>query len=283
MKNILVIGSKGMLGMDMMMLLEAHPEYNPIGCTRDELDITKLDLVNRVVEDVSPDMVINCAAYTDVEQAEEQIDRAYQVNSYGPEYLARATKERNIPLVQISTNFVFDGSQEEPYREDQKPHNPINIYGASKLRGEELAQQYNDKVYIIRTSNLFGAHGKNFVQTITRLGETKDTLQVIGDQIGNPTYTKHLAQAIIDIIEENADYGVYHLTNSTPAGAGISWYTFAKKIMEIRGFPTKLTRVTTEAYPTKAHRPRQGVILNTKRPQLPSYQDALQEFLAKHL
>ena len=283
MKTILVIGAKGMLGMDLMRQLEDHPEYTAVGYGRDDLNITQIDSVSREVPKVHPDVVINCAAYTDVEGAEDHMDAAYQVNAYGAEYLARITKELDIPLVQVSTNFVFDGSQEEPYREDQIPQNPINIYGASKLRGEELAQQYNDKVYIVRTSNLFGPHGKNFVQTMVRLGETKDTLQVVGDQIGNPTYTKHLAQAIISMLDDGAEYGIYHLTNSTPTEAGISWYTFAKKIMEFRGFPTKVTRVTSEAYPSKAERPKQGTILNTKRPKLPSYQQALEEFLAAHL
>lgn len=283
MKTILVTGAKGMLGMDLMTLLENHSEYNPIGYGRDDMNITHLDSVEKEVLKVKPDIVVNCAAYTDVEGAEDHIDDAYQVNAYGAEYLARATKELGIPLVQVSTNFVFDGSQEEPYREDQDAKTPINVYGSSKLRGEELARQYNDKLYIVRTSNLFGSHGKNFVQTMVQLGQTKDSLQVVGDQIGNPTYTLHLAQAIIEMLDDNAEYGVYHLTNSTPAEAGISWYTFAKGIMEIRGFPTQVTRVTSEAYPSKAQRPKQGTILNTKRPSLPSYQQALEEFLAAHL
>ncbi len=283
MKKILVVGSKGMLGSDLVTLLEKYPNHEIIGYSRKDLDITSLDAVRQCLLKVEPDIVINCAAYTDVEGAEDHKEEAYQVNAYGAEYLARVTKEIDAVLVQVSTNFVFDGHQEEPYSEDQTEYNPLNVYGESKLRGEELAQKYNDKTYIVRTSNLFGAHGKNFVQTMIRLAETRDTLQVVSDQIGNPTYTKHLAQAIFDLIDDEDVYGVYHLSNTTPAEAGISWYTFAKKIIGIRGFPTKVLPTTSETYPSKAARPRQGTILNTKRASLPAYQDALQEFLAEHL
>ena len=207
---------------------------------------------------------------------------AFKVNAYGAEYIARGAKEYDIPLIHISTNYVFDGNQDEPYSETDTP-NPISVYGRSKLRGEELVQEYNPKHYIVRTSNLYGVHGKNFVQTMLRVAQERDSLQVVNDQIGNPTYTYDLAVALESLLADQAEYGMYHLTNSTPTDAGISWYHFAKKIMENRGMPTKVVPISSDDFPQAAKRPRQGTLANTKRPHMRHYQKALDAFLADHL
>lgn len=281
MTKILVFGSKGMLGTDLCHVLQVNG-YEVYGVAHTECDIRSWDQVFSTIQHIQPDGIINCASYTQVDKAEEEKDQAFNVNAYGAEYIARGAKEYDIPVVQISTNYVFAGDQEEPYTESDIPH-PMSIYGQSKLRGEELVQEYNSKHYIVRTSNLYGVHGKNFVQTMLRLAQERESLQVISDQIGNPTYTYDLAKAIEGLLADQAAYGIYHLTNRTPADAGISWYHFAKKIMENRGMPTKVVSIASEDFPQAAPRPRQGTLANTKCPHLRHYQDALDDFLAEHL
>ncbi len=282
MKKILIVGANGMLGKDMVDGF-SHAGYEVVGVDREELDITKTDLVQSKLTEIAPDVVINCAAYTDVNGAEDAKELAYQINAYGPEYLAGATRELDIPLVQISTNYVFDGTKETPYAEDDQPEQPLNVYGASKLRGEQLVKDTNPKHYIVRISNLFGPHGKNFVQTMVSLAKDRDTLQVVDDQLGNPTYTKDLVQAVRELLEDEAEYGIYHLTNTTPTEAGISWYRLAKRAIEYKGLPTKVLPVSSDQFPTKAERPIQGTLLNSKRPKLRSYQEALQEYVNTYL
>lgn len=281
MKHVLIVGANGMLGKDMVEGFSEQYTVTPVD--RAELDITQADLVQKKVAELNPDLVINCAAYTDVNGAEDNKDLCYQINAYGPEYLAGATRELDIPLVHISTNYVFDGKKETPYTEDETPEYPLNVYGASKLRGEELVREINPKHYVVRISNLFGPHGKNFVQTMVNLAKDRDTLQVVDDQLGNPTYTKDLVQAIKSLVEDQADFGVYHLTNTTPTDAGISWYRLAKRAIEYKGLPTKVLPVGSDQFPTKAERPLQGTVDNTKRRKLRPYQEALQEYVNTYL
>lgn len=281
MKKILIFGSKGMLGTDVSQVFQ-NKGYEVYGTTHTECDIRSWDQVISTIQNIHPDGIINCASYTQVDKAEEETEQAFNINAYGAEYIARGAKEYNIPVVQISTNYVFAGDQEDPYKETDTP-NPISVYGQSKLRGEELVQEYNHRHYIVRTSNLYGVHGKNFVQTMLKLAQERESLQVVSDQIGNPTYTQDLAQAIEALLSDQAEYGIYHLTNRTPTDAGISWYHFAKKIMENRGMPIKVVPIASEDFPQPASRPRQGTLTNTKRPHLRHYQEALDTFLADHL
>ena len=277
MKKVAIIGAKGMLGIDVLEEMKKKG-YDVLEYDTNNIDITKLSEVEKL-KDTGVNLVINCAAYTDVNGAEDHKELAYKVNAYGSEYLAAVTRDMDIPLVHISTDYVFDGSLAEGYTEESQQFRPLNIYGQSKFEGEKRLAQMNPKHYIIRTSWLFGTHGKNFVSTMIKLATERETLTVVSDQIGNPTYTKDLAQGIINLIESQADFGLYHLTNSTPEDKGISWFDLAECAIKAKGLKTVLTPVTSEAFPQKATRPQYSTLLNTKQPKLRPYQEAVIEYV----
>jgi dTDP-4-dehydrorhamnose reductase len=273
MKTIAIIGAKGMLGIDMTEEAKKRG-YTVLEYDRDTLDITSLSEVEKLKSE-NIDLVINCAAYTDVNGAEDNRDLAFKVNTYGPEYLAGLTRDLDIPLVHISTDYVFDGSISEGYVEDNQQFGPLNVYGKSKLEGEVRVASTNPKHYIIRTSWLFGEHGKNFVSTMVKLATERESLTVVNDQFGNPTYTKDLVNGIMSLLEDEVNYGVYHLTNSTPEEKGITWFDLAKCAIEAKGLKTSITPVTSEVFPQKATRPQYSTLKNTKRPKLPDYREAV--------
>ncbi|AOY78259.1 dTDP-4-dehydrorhamnose reductase [Clostridium formicaceticum] len=253
--KILVIGAKGQLGTDVVEKLSGG--YETIGVEKEALDITNLEGTINTVRDIKPDVIINTAAYTNVDGAETEVDLAYKVNCIGAKNLAIATMETGCRLVHISTDFVFDGQKSSPYIEFD-PSNPLSIYGKSKLAGEISIKEICHRHYILRTSWLYGEHGHNFVKTMLKLSETNRTLRVVDDQIGSPTYTKDLVAVIEKIITTDA-YGTYHASNEGEC----SWNAFAKKIFEVAGVKDiQVSPITSEELNRPAIRPKYSVMKN---------------------
>lgn len=255
MKKILVTGSKGQLGVDLVNILSN--EYYVIGLDKEKLDITNLDYVINIVKTIKPHIIINSAAYTNVDECEKNIDLSYKINSLGARNLAIASLENNSRLVHISTDFVFYGQKNEPYIEFDTP-NPLSIYGKSKLLGEEFIKQINPKHYILRTSWLYGENGNNFVKTMLKLGKENKTLKVVNDQRGTPTYTKDLVNTINMIIKSDA-YGTYHASNEGEC----TWFEFARRIFELANISDiEILPITTEELNRLAKRPKYSVMKN---------------------
>ena len=253
--RILVTGAKGMLGQDLCPALE-DCGYDVIETDIQTLDITDINQVKEFLEEESPDYVIHCAAYTNVDLAETEIEKAERVNIVGTANIAKICAEKNITLVYISTDYVFDGTKNSPYIPNDKP-NPINVYGRTKLGGELAVQRYCEKYYITRTSWLYGHHGKNFVETMLSLAE-KPEIKVVNDQIGSPTWTMELCNGIIKLIENQAEYGVYHVCGSGKT----SWYEFAKEIYNQTGLDVNIKPCSTEEFPRPAKRPKYSYMEN---------------------
>lgn len=275
--HILITGSNGMLGHALTAALSQ--QHKLTGFDRPDFDIAQLASIQSVVASHHPDLIINAAAYTDVDGCETNVDRAFAVNALGPRNLAVVCNELNIPLVHISTDYIFDGMATTPYKEWDKP-NPQSIYGKSKLLGEQYVRQLCTRHYIIRTSWLFGENGKNFVATMLRLAKERDEIGVVNDQTGSPTYTKDLAKAISEIIQQPA-YGTYHITNSGTC----TWYQFAREIFRQAGIDkVRVKPIITEEINRPAPRPRYSVLdnylwrLQGMRP-LRHYKDALGDYL----
>lgn len=255
MKKILVTGANGMLGHDLCPTLE-DAGFETIETDVDTLDITDLEQVEKVLREKKPDAVVHCAAYTNTHKAEEEKDLAMKINAEGTENLAKVCAELDIPIVYISTDYVFGGEKKEPYLPYDKP-NPINVYGLTKLKGEEAVQKHCKKFYIARTSWLYGLHGKNFVETMLSLAD-KPELKVVDDQIGCPTWTQELADGITTLLSEEAPYGIYHI-----CGTGkTSWYGFAKEIFELAGLKVNLIPCSSEEFPSPCKRPAYSVMYN---------------------
>lgn len=274
---ILVTGSNGQLGHDIIKLLE-NSEHRVYGYDRKQMDITDEKAVFREVTKIKPDVIVHCAAYTNVDGAEMDQDGAYAVNTLGTKYLAMAAKEVDAKMVYVSTDYVFDGEAKEPYEVDS-PTNPIGVYGKTKLGGEKAVKEILDKYYIVRTAWVFGKNGKNFVKTMLRLGKERGEIGVVADQYGSPTYTIDLAKFIIKLIQTDK-YGLYHATNSGTC----SWYEFAVEIFKQAGLNVKVNPLTTEQYPTPAKRPKFSVLSKKKIVEegftpLQHWQDALNAYL----
>ena len=256
----LIIGSSGMLGSD---LCKTFPDA--VKLTHHDLDITDREQVIESILKIKPDVVINAAAYTNVDGCEDNKELAFQVNGYGPGYIAEACARAGAKLVHFSTDYVFDGSKKE-YVESDIP-DPINVYGDSKLLGEKKIIENMDDYRIVRISWLFGIHGKNFVETMLKLSGEMDTVKVVNDQFGKPTYTMDLASKVKEIIE--LDPGIYHITND-----GIcSWYEFASSIID------NVIPCTSEEFPRKAKRPKYSVLVNTKTEPMRHWKEALKTYL----
>lgn len=275
--KVLVTGVKGQLGHDVVDELEKR-NHIPVGVDIDEMDITDHKSVSKVFSEVIPDGVIHCAAYTAVDAAENNIEVCRKVNAYGTENIARACKELDIPMIYISTDYVFDGQGIRPWEPDDE-RNPLNIYGQTKYEGELAVQQNLDKYFIVRIAWVFGKNGKNFVKTMLNLGMTHDRLTVVNDQIGSPTYTYDLARLLVDMIESDK-YGIYHATNE----GFCSWYDFACEIFKQAGMDhVTVTPVDSSAYPSKAKRPSNSRMSKDELTEngfkkLPEWQDALKRY-----
>lgn len=257
--RILVTGAKGMLGQDLCPMLEDEG-YEVVETDVDTLDITNFKKVNQVLTSEKFDYVIHCAAYTNVDGAEEDLETATLINVQGTENIAKVCGENKIKMIYISTDYVFDGTKKEPYLPEDEI-NPINNYGLTKFQGEEMVQKYCKKYYIARTSWLYGHHGKNFVETMISLAEKLEAgkeLKVVDDQIGCPTWTFELSSGILDIIDAEADYGIYHICGSGKT----SWYGFAKEIFKQMGMKVNLVPCKTEDFPRPAKRPKHSAMDN---------------------
>ena len=258
--NILITGCNGQLGNEMQLLEKENPQHTYFNTDVAELDITDQAAIEKMVMDHAIDGIVNCAAYTAVDKAEDNQELCRKLNSLAPGYLAAAIAKRGGWMIQISTDYVFDGTNHTPYTEDA-PTCPNSVYGVTKLEGEQAAQKACEKTMVVRTAWLYSTFGNNFVKTMIRLGKEKPELCVIFDQIGTPTYAHDLAVAIFAAINQGVVPGVYHFSNE----GVISWYDFTKAIHRIAGITTCHVRpLHTSEYPTPASRPHYSVLDKTK-------------------
>lgn len=274
--KVLIIGSEGMLGHDLVDALSAENEISTT--TIDTLDITDINKTIKTVKEINPDVVVHAAAFTDVNGSESNSDLAYKVNVLGTRNVAVACSEADSALVYICTDYVFDGTKGSPYQEYDQT-NPLSVYGKTKYLGEVYIRDILNKFYIVRTAWLYGFHGPNFVTTMLNLAKTNDTISVVNDQIGTPTYTVDLATAISQLIKKPA-YGIYHVTNS----GNCSWYEYAREIFDIAGIDIEVKPVTTEEFPSPAARPKYSVLENYNWkmegfPEIRSYKEALRDYM----
>ena len=267
--RVLVTGANGMLGQDLCPILEDNG-YEVIEASHSVLDVTLEENIVKYFEETMPDLVIHCAAYTNVDGAETEYEKAYLINSKGTENIAKASEKFGAVLVYISTDYVFDGQKGAPYNPEDKP-NPINNYGLTKLKGEEAVKQFCSKYYIIRTSWLYGHHGKNFVETMLSLKDNNE-IKVVDDQIGCPTWTVELAEAIVKIIHR--PYGIYHACS----GGETSWYEFAKEIFKLQDLEVNLLPCKTEDYPRPAKRPKYSAMDNSGL--IKNWKTSLEDYLS---
>jgi len=280
--NILITGCNGQLGSEMQLLEKQYPQHTYFNTDVAELDITDSKAIQQFVERNQIDGIVNCAAYTAVDKAEDNQELCDLLNHVAPGYLAEAIERRGGWLIQISTDYVFDGTNHTPYVETD-PVCPNSVYGRTKLAGEQAAQQTCSRTMIIRTAWLYSTFGNNFVKTMIRLGKEKPELGVIFDQIGTPTYARDLAVAIFAAINKGVNSGVYHFSNE----GVISWYDFTKAIHRIAGITGCHVRpLHTSEYPTPAHRPHYSVLDKTKIKQaygieIPYWEESLRECVAK--
>jgi dTDP-4-dehydrorhamnose reductase len=246
--KVLVTGANGMLGTDLCELL-TKSGYELIQVTLNDFDITRKSACEHFLDSCDFDILIHCAAYTNVDGAESDKETAFDVNAKATSYIAQITAKKNVPIVYISTDYVFDGTTSEPYKPNDKT-NPINVYGESKLEGEK-AVKINPKHYIVRTSWLYGIHGKNFVETMINLANTHPVLKVVNDQTGCPSWTCDVAEGIIRLIKSNSPYGLYHICG----GGYTTWYDFTREIFKLAAIEKEIIPVRTEEFPRPAKRP----------------------------
>lgn len=277
--RILITGAKGQLGKDLMNEL-AKRNIDSIGVDVAEMDITNKELVREVLNyqiEKGLDAIIHCAAYTAVDKAEDEKELSKKINAQGTEYIAEVCKEKNIKLMYISTDYVFNGEGENPWKVDDK-REPLNTYGFTKYEGELAVEKLN-KFFIVRISWVFGLYGNNFIKTMLRLGKERNELNVVDDQIGSPTYTKDLSILLADMIQTDK-YGIYHASNEGLC----SWYEFAKEIFKQAALEVKVNPVDSSSFPVKAKRPHNSRMDKSKLDEngfkrLPTWQDALHRYL----
>ena len=275
--EVLVTGSNGQLGYDVVKELQKQ-NIECCGATRQDFDIVDFEATENFIKNYMPDAVIHCAAYTAVDKAEDEQGLCYLVNASATENIAEICKKINAKMLYISTDYVFDGTKDGFYEVDDKP-NPINVYGKTKLLGEQAVQKTLDKYFIVRISWVFGEHGNNFVKTMLRLGKERKEINVVADQYGSPTYTADLAPLLIEMIQTEK-YGVYHATNKGVC----TWAEFAEEIFKIAGIEVKVNHITIAEYPTRAKRPLNSrlskeKIINNKFIIIRAWEKALREFI----
>lgn len=275
--KILVTGYTGQLGYDVVHQ-GLQQNLNMVGIGSQDLDITNKKAVFQYVKKLKPDAIIHCAAYTAVDKAEDDKNTSQDVNVNGTNNLAEVAKEINAKFMYISTDYVFSGEGQTPFKETDET-SPIGHYGRTKLEGEEVVKQLLNKWFIIRISWVFGINGNNFVKTMLRLGETRDELNVVGDQFGSPTYTTDVAKLLIEMINTDK-YGVYHASNE----GFCSWADFAQEIFRQANIKVKVNPISTEEYPTRAARPKNSRMSKQKLVDsgfnpLPRWQDAVERYL----
>ncbi|TDF96219.1 dTDP-4-dehydrorhamnose reductase [Paenibacillus piri] len=277
--RVLVTGAYGQLGRDVVDIFREKHEV--LGFGRNELDITDPNHCQQMIQEYRPDVIIHCAAYTAVDLAESEEDQAYLVNAYGTRNVAVAAEKMGCKICYISTDYVFDGSSANPYKEYDNT-NPTSVYGKSKRAGENLIQTLSSKYFIVRTSWVYGQHGNNFVKTMLKISKERDKLSVVNDQIGSPTFTEDLAKFLLELVNSEK-YGIYHASNS----GSCSWYDFAKAIFEESNIAITVQPCTTEDFPRPAPRPKNSVMdhLSIRADgfkDLRPWREALTEFLQKY-
>lgn len=275
--KILVTGVNGQLGYDVMNEL-AKRGIEGVGTDVDNMDVTDAAACERVIKEVGPDAVMHCAAYTAVDAAEDNVELCRKINGEGTRNIAAVCRELDIPMMYISTDYVFDGQGERPWEPDDERH-PLNVYGQTKYEGELAVEELLEKYFIVRIAWVFGVNGKNFIKTMLRLGKERGKVSVVNDQIGSPTYTYDLARLLVDMIQTDK-YGRYHATNEGLC----SWYEFACEIFRQAGKQVKVIPVSSEEYPAKAKRPHNSRMNKDKLEangfhRLPPWQDALRRYL----
>ena len=280
--KILVTGSKGQLGSE-IEYLSSNYNFNFIFIDLEELDLTDTKSIIPFLKNINPDFIINCAAYTAVDKAEDESKLATQINEHAPAEIAKYCQISGCRLIHISTDYVFDGVFDRPINETDKP-NPKSVYGQTKLDGENAILNLLPNAYIIRTAWVYSEFGNNFVKTMMRLGHERNELNVVSDQYGTPTWARDLAASILKIISEiergNDKPGVYHYSNE----GAISWFEFAKKIMELAKIHCQVNPIETKDYPTKADRPKYSVLDKSKIKlafdvNIPNWKDSLENYL----
>lgn len=277
--KVIVTGYSGQLGHDVVHEGKKRG-FDFIGVGRKELNITEEQQVSAFIHKEKPDAIIHCAAYTAVDNAEDDKEACWDANVNGTKYLATAAKEVNAKFIYISTDYVFEGTGTEPFTEED-PTNPIGYYGLTKYEGEKIVQSLLDKFFIVRISWVFGINGNNFIKTMLRLAETRDELNVVGDQFGSPTYTFDLARLLLDMVETDK-YGIYHASNE----GFTNWAEFAQEIFKVVDKEVKVNSISTSEYPTKAVRPKNSRMSKDKLEvngfkRLPSWQDALKRYVVE--
>jgi dTDP-4-dehydrorhamnose reductase len=256
---VLVTGANGQLGQAIQSIAKNYLNLNFVFCNSTDLDISNKENCQAVFRKIKPDYCINAAAYTAVDKAESEQDKAELINVIGAKNLAETCNELDAKLIHISTDFVFDGSNNTPYTENQIP-NPKGVYGQTKLDGEKAIQNVFSNYYIIRTSWVYSQFGNNFMKTMLRLASERTSLSVVNDQIGTPTNAVDLAEALVQIVLNNNQYGIYNFSNEGQC----SWYDFAKKIFEINNVNIDLKAIPTSEFPTPAERPKYSVLDKSK-------------------
>ncbi len=277
-KTILILGSDGQLGKELQQIKTKHHTFF---ASQEDLDLTDQENV-RIVLSKGWDFCINAAAYTAVDQSEREQEKAFLVNGEAVGFLANECYKNDIKLIHISTDYVFDGTSEKPYQEDDKTA-PINVYGASKLEGEKQALKNNPKTYLIRTAWVYSEFGNNFVKTILRIGKKKHQLNVVNDQLGSPTYARDLARVLFKIIDQDSNaFGMYHYSNEGET----NWAEFAQTIFDLKQMPIHVQGISTTDYPTSTVRPKYSLLDKTKIKEtfgltVPHWKESLKEMLEK--
>lgn len=276
--KILIIGAKGMLGQDLAKVFEKE---KPVLFDKDDLDITNREQVFNKLNEIKPDIIINSAAYNAVDAAEDDFSIAQAVNVAGPGNLAEAAHKLGAVLVHYGSDYVFNGRKKSGYKETDQP-DPVSAYGLSKYLGEEQVKKSTDKFYVIRTSRLYGLPAnskgakKSFVDVMLKLADEKDSLDIVNEELSNPTYTPDLAEQTRLILEGKYPYGIYHAVNK----GACTWYDFAKEIFRLSGKKIKIKPVLGAKFPRPAQRPDYSSLKNTKMPQMRSWKKALKDYLS---
>lgn len=279
MNNILVTGSTGQLGSDVVKELLKRG-YSTLSPNRSEFNLCSEDNIRNYILNSNCEAIVHCAAYTQVDKAEDEKDLCIKINATATKHIAKCAKILDIPMIYISTDYVFDGTKDGEYTENDET-NPINIYGESKLAGEKYVQEILDKYYIVRTSWVFNINGKNFIETMLRLSKANNQLSIVNDQIGSPTYTKDLSRLLVDMLE-TSKYGLYHATNE----GYCSWYEFANTIFKLANINIDIKAINSNEYASRAKRPLNSKLSKDKLIEygfkpLPHWEDALKDYLIR--
>ena len=279
MNNILVTGSTGQLGSYVVKELLKRG-YSTLSPNRSEFNLCSEDSIRNYILNSNCEAIVHCAAYTQVDKAEDEKDLCIKINATATKHIAKCAKILDIPMIYISTDYVFDGTKDGEYTENDET-NPINIYGESKLAGEKYVQEILDKYYIVRTSWVFNINGKNFIETMLRLSKANNQLSIVNDQIGSPTYTKDLSRLLVDMLE-TSKYGLYHATNE----GYCSWYEFANTIFKLANINIDIKAINSNEYASRAKRPMNSKLSKDKLIEygfkpLPHWEDALKDYLIR--